>query len=66
MIESKSCCQRQYGKLNLKKALYYHRHKEALIEEMMAQKIKMKAYRVDYYLIRAFGKEMKKQASLTG
>ena len=64
MIESKSYCRRQYAKRNLKKALYYHRHKEALLDEMMAQKIKMKAYRVDYHLIRAFGKEMNEQAAL--
>ena len=64
MMESKSCCRRQYGKLNIEKAIYYYRHKEALLDEMMAQKIKMKAYRVDYYLIRAFGKEMNRQAAL--
>jgi hypothetical protein len=65
MIQSKTYCRQKYGEINLKKALYYHRHKDALLEEMMQQKIKMKAYKVDYYLIRAFGKEMKKQAALT-
>lgn len=64
MIQSKTCCRQKYGERNLRKALYYHRHKEALLEEMMQQKIKMKPYRVDYHLIRAFGKEMKKQAFL--
>jgi hypothetical protein len=65
MMQLKTCCRQNYGEINLKKALYYHRHKAALLAEMMQQKIKMKPYKVDYYLIRAFGKGMKKQASLT-
>ena len=63
MIQSKSICRRRYGEINLQKAAYYHRQRTRLINTMLTRDLETKPYKVEYYLIRAFGKEMNKTAS---
>lgn len=65
MIQSRSCCRRQYGEMNLRKAIFYHQHRMRLVDGMLDRKIDAKPYKVEYYLIRAFGKELNKTASPT-
>lgn len=59
MLNSNSDNLRGYAFLELRKAAFYSKEKDRLIEEMMEREIELKDYQVEYYLNKRFN-ELKK------
>jgi hypothetical protein len=54
MVDSWSACVKGCAEFKTLKANFLRTHREELIREMVALKVEMKPYKVDYYLIKAF------------
>jgi hypothetical protein len=59
MLSSNSDNLREYALLELRKAAFYTKEKDRLIEEMMEREVALKDYQVEYFLNRRFN-ELKK------
>ena len=54
MVDSWSACVRGCAEVKILKANFFRTHREELVREMVALKVEMKPYKVDYFLIKAF------------
>ena len=54
MVDSWSACVRGCAAIKILKANFFRTHREELVREMVALKVEMKPYKVDYFLIKAF------------
>lgn len=54
MINARSDCIRRCAKMRDLQAKFFTKHRQQLVEDMVAQNTEMKPYKVDYFLIKVF------------
>ena len=62
MVDSRSACVKGCAELKIIKANFFRTHRGELVREMVALKVEMKPYKVDYFLIKAFSNASPKLA----
>jgi hypothetical protein len=62
MVDSGSACVKGCAEFKILKANFFRTHREELVREMVALKVEMKPYKVDYFLIKAFSNASPKLA----
>lgn len=62
MFDSRSACVRGCAEFKILKANFFRTHRGELVREMVALKVEMKPYKVDYFLIKAFSNASPKLA----
>ena len=66
MVDSGSACVRGCAEVKILKAKFFRTHKDELVREMVALKVEMKPYKIDYFLIKAFSNANPKVACQHG
>jgi hypothetical protein len=62
MVDSWSACVKGCAEFEILKANFFRTHREELVREMVALKVEMKPYKVDYFFIKAFSNAYPKLA----